>query len=103
MPHVIITERAQAGINRCFAFLYAIAPKPALRARRTILETIKRLRRFPYHGRPYIPPFPNEAEEGEGLRELIIKGGYLALYRYIEEENTVYIMAVKHGREAKYY
>ena len=44
-----------------------------------------------------------EAEEGEGLRELVIKGGYLALYHYDEAEDTVYIIAFKHGREARYY
>lgn len=67
------------------------------------MEEIKRLRDFPYRGRPYDPPNPDEAEEGEDLREMIIKGGYLALYHYAKEENTVEIIAFKHGKEARYY
>ena len=103
MPHIIISNRARAGIDRCYAFLYVKAPGPARRARHTIMEEIKRLKDFPYHGRPYDPPNPDEAEEGEDLRELVIKGGYLALYHYDREDNTVYILAFKHGREARYY
>lgn len=106
MPHVIVSDRAQAGIEHCQAFLRALAPNAAKRARQTIFAAIKRLGEFPNHGRPYYPIAPEDAEEGEDLRELIIpfgRGGYLALYHYAKEENAVHIIAFKHGKEARYY
>ena len=104
MPHVIINDRAWAGIERCHAFLFDKAPEAAARAQKIILDKIAILEDRPYHGRPYYPATPNE--EGEGLRELVIpfgKGAYLALYRYRKEQDTVDVIAVKHGREARYY
>ena len=73
------------------------------RAQSVIRRRVNKLKRSPYLGRPYDPPDPEDAEEGEGLRELVIKGGYLALYHYDEAENIVSILAFKHGAEARYY
>ena len=41
----------------------------------------------------------------EGLRELIIgrrTGGYVALYRYVPEVETVFVLAIRGQREAGY-
>lgn len=41
----------------------------------------------------------------EGLRELVIgrqSRGYVALYRYVPEIDTVFVLAIRHQREAGY-
>ncbi len=61
-----------------------------------ILAAIDILRLSPEIGRP--------AERG--LRELVIgrrrQGGYLALYRYLAEVDTVFVLALRSQREAGY-
>lgn len=90
-------------MHRCHVYLWERSPAAAVRARKEIKRRLNKLKRSPYLGRPYDPVFPDEAEEGEDLRELTIRGGYLALYHYDEAENTVHIVAFKHGAEARYY
>ena len=90
-------------MRRCYLYLWERSPKAAGRARQEIKRRINSLKRSPYLGRPYDPIDPEDAEAGEDLRELIIRGGYLALYHYAKEENTVQIVAFKHGSEARYY
>lgn len=90
-------------MHRCRLYLWERSPAAAERAQKEIRRRINRLKRSPYLGRPYDPVDPEDAEQGEGLRELTIRGGYLALYRYREADNTVYIIAFKHGAEARYY
>ena len=90
-------------MQRCHVYLWERSPAAAERARKEIKRRLNKLKTSPRLGRPYDPPTLEDAEEGEDLRELVIKGGYLALYHYAEEENTVHIVAFKHGREARYY
>ena len=107
MPYLIVSSRAHAGIRRCYLYLWERSPAAADRAQSVIRQQINRLKRSPYIGRPYDPPDPDEAEEGEDLRELVIrfggKGKYLALYHYAEEEDAIHIVAFKHGQEARYF
>lgn len=40
-----------------------------------------------------------------GLRELVIgraSRGYVALYRYVPDSDTVFVLAMRHQREARY-
>ena len=90
-------------MHRCHVYLWERSPAAAVRARKEIKRRLNSLKRSPRLGRPYEPVDPEDAESGENLRELVIQGGYLALYHYAEEENTVHIVAFKHGREARYY
>ena len=100
MPQVkiIVTDAARAGMMRCRMFLREKSETAAARAQKAIREQIGSLALFPRKGRPY-PRSP------ANLRELGIrfgKSGYVALYRYEEEENTVYIVGFKHAREEGY-
>ena len=88
---------------RCHLYLWERSPAAAKRAQKEIRRRINTLKRSPLIGRLYDPSDPEDAEEGEDLRELVIEGGYLALYHYAEEENTVHVVAFKHGHEARYY
>lgn len=85
---------------RCHLYLWERSPAAARRAQKEIRRRINTLRRSPRLGRPYDP---EEGQPDKSLRELIIKGGYLALYRYNPEDNEVRILAFKHGSEAQYY
>ena len=100
MPHLTYTYRAIAGMRRCTLYLWERSPTAAKRARQEIKRRLNTLKRSPYLGRPYDP---EEGQPDKSLRELIIKGGYLALYRYNPEDNEVRILAFKHGSEAQYY
>jgi plasmid stabilization system protein ParE len=64
---------------------------PRIRRSLILLETA------PEIGRPF-------AEEPE-FRELVIDFGdssYLALYRYVPEDDAVYVLAFRHQKEAGY-
>jgi len=60
-----------------------------------IVEAIQVLRRSPLIGRPV----------RQGARELVIgqdARGYVALYRYMPDIDTVFILAIRGQREARY-
>jgi len=93
VAQVVLAERARADLDRLFEFLAADEPRAASEAIAVILDAFDVLRRHPLVGRP--------AEEG--LRDLVIsrgKSGYVALYDYYAEIDTVLILAVRHQREA---
>ncbi|CAH2784379.1 MAG: Death on curing protein, Doc toxin [uncultured Paraburkholderia sp.] len=73
------------------------APEAARRAGQTIAQHLSVLERSPEIGRPL--------DEYPELRERIIPfggSGYVALYRYEQDENSVYVLAFRHQREAGY-
>ena len=93
MAQVVLAERARADLDRLFEFLAAEDPRAASEAVAVILDALDVLRRHPLVGRP--------AEEG--LRDLVIsrgKSGYVALYDYDEDIDTVLVLALRHQREA---
>ena len=95
MAQVIYSRRALADLERLTDFLLESAPGAALQTIDLILEAVAILENHPIIGRP------TETE----LRELIIsrgKSAYIALYSYEEGQDTVLILAVRHGREAGY-
>lgn len=62
---------------------------------RTIIEAIDVLKHNPQIGRP----------AAAGKRELVIghgSHGYIALYRYVEEIDTVFVLAIRSQRECGY-
>ncbi|THV14280.1 type II toxin-antitoxin system RelE/ParE family toxin [Rhizobium rhizophilum] len=97
MPRLIVTKRAAAGIGRCRSFLGQHSSEAAARAGQSIVLTLFKLETSPLIGRP--------VEGHNPLRELVIpfgKSGYVALYRYDAEAETVYVLAFRHQREAGY-
>lgn len=97
MPRVIVTEGAAQGLDRCRRFLTAKAPEAAKRAAQAIERQFLLLEKTPEIGRP----FPEQSD----LRELVIAfgdSGYIALYRYEPADDTVYVLAFRHQKEAGY-
>lgn len=95
MPRLIVTESAVQGLTRCRDFLGAKAPEGAQRAAQAIIKQFTRLETTPTIGRP-LPEAPE-------LRELIIRfgeAGYVALYRYMPDDESVYTLAFRHQKEA---
>jgi plasmid stabilization system protein ParE len=97
VPQVIVTESAVEGLERCRHFLTTKAPEAANRAGQIIERQFLLLEATPDIGRP----LPNLPE----LRELVIPfgdSGYVALYRHEPTDNTVYVLAFRHQKEAGY-
>ncbi|HLP66242.1 MAG TPA: type II toxin-antitoxin system RelE/ParE family toxin [Rhizobium sp.] len=97
MPRVIVTEGAIAGLERCRTFLSTRNSDAARRAAETIAKHVLLLETSPEIGRPL--------DDEPALRELVIPfgaAGYAALYRYSPAENTVFILAFRHLKEAGY-
>jgi plasmid stabilization system protein ParE len=85
------------GLERCRYFLDSKSPAAAIRAGRRIDDSFSLLADHPEIGRPW-PDVPE-------LRELPIAfgdSGYVALYRYVPEENMVFVLAFRHQKEAGY-
>lgn len=97
MSQIIITQKAAQGLEQCRRFLLEKNPRAATRAAQAIKNSFSLLQAEPQIGRP----FDNLPE----LRELIIpfgESGYVALYRYEERTNSLYIVAFRHQKEAGY-
>jgi len=72
-------------------------PLAARRAGQAIARTFEFLESDPELGRPF--------DDVPELRELVIEfgdAGYMALYRYNLETNIVYVLDVRHQKEAGY-
>ncbi len=96
MPRVVITDGAVQGLERCRQFLAENNPRAAQRAGQAIEQHFALLEANADIGRP-LPE--------TDLREMIIgfgNSGYVALYRADEDGSTVYVLAVRHQREAGY-
>lgn len=95
MATVALTPEAHADLDRLATFLHETAPDDAERVMREVLVGLKALVVHPLIGRP----------GSAGLRELVLsvgKRGDVALYRYVENRDTVLILRVRHQREAGY-
>lgn len=95
MARVVYAERGLADLGRLTDFLLQTEPAAALETVDLITEAVQVLENHPLIGR--------SAEQG--LRELIIsrgKSGYIALYSYEPEQDTVLVLSVRHQREAGY-
>jgi len=97
VPRLIVTEGAAKGLERCRRFLSDKDPQVSRRAAQAIERQFARLEDSPEVGRPF-PDLPE-------LRELIIEfgdSGYVALYRYERADDTAYVLAFRHQKEAGY-
>lgn len=97
MPRVIVTAGAVRGLQRCRRFLVQMDPRAAARAGSLIERQFQLLEGSPEIGRPL--------DEQPELRELVIgfgEAGYVALYRYMSAEETVFVLAFRHQKEAGY-
>ncbi len=97
MSRVIITKSAAKGLERCRFFLSEKNPEASRRAGSAIEKQFVLLESNPDIGRP-LEDFPE-------LRELVISfgdSGYVALYRFELNVNTVYVLAFRHQKEAGY-
>ncbi|AWK15726.1 type II toxin-antitoxin system RelE/ParE family toxin [Candidatus Fukatsuia symbiotica] len=97
MPQIkiIITEGAAQGLERCRHFLAEKNPLASIRAGQSIEKQFVLLEKEPEMGRPL--------DDQPTLRELMIpfgKSGYVALYRFEAETDSVYVLAFRHQKEA---
>jgi len=92
---VIYAPQALADLERCTDFLLETEPAAALETAELIAEAVQVLENHPLVGRPV----------EHDMRELVIsrgRTGYIALYSYEEQHDTVLVLAVRHQREAGY-
>lgn len=92
MAQVVYTRNALANLERAFAFLAEHDPGAATDAAAAIRDAVRLLADHPLIGRRV---------EGE-IRELVIsygKTGYIALYRFLPEQQQIRILAIRHQRE----
>ena len=97
MPGLIVTAGALAGLSRCRQFLLSKNPAAAQRAGQAISRYLSLLETTPAMGRPF--------DDQPELRELVIPfgdSGYVALYRYEPAQDTIYVLAFRHQKEAGY-
>lgn len=95
MAQVVYSQNALANLERAFAFLAEHDPSAASAAAHAIRHAVETLVSHPLIGRRI---------EGE-VRELVIsygKTGYIALYRFLPEQNLARILAIRHQRELDY-
>ena len=95
MALVVYSERALSDFESIFEFIADEDPTLAAQTVSIIQDAITILERHPLIGR---------AVESE-LRELVIsrgRTGYVALYSYLEVDNIVLALALRHQREAGY-
>ncbi len=95
MAQIVYARQALADLERLADFLLESAPTAAFQTVDLVLEAVEILENHPLIGRP----------TDTALRELVIsrgKSAYLALYSYEELQDTVLVLAVRHGREAGY-
>ncbi len=93
MARLVFAPAALNDLERLAAFLLDQSQRQAAETRPLLIDGLQVLKRHPLIGRP--------AEHG--LRELLIsrgRSGYVALYRYLVESDTVLMLALRHQREA---
>lgn len=94
MPRLIFTQDALEDLVRLRAFLTSKNPLAAEKAKRAIVDNIRRLPEMPNAHRP--------VEDAPYLRDLLIPfgtGGYIARYRYGPDRDIV-ILRIRHHKEA---
>ena len=93
MTRLVFAPAALNDLERLAAFLLDQSERQAAETKPLLIDGLQVLKRHPLIGRP--------AEHG--MRELLIsrgRSGYVALYRYLVEADTVLVLAIRHQREA---
>ncbi len=94
MAQVVLSEALRADFDRIFEFLFEHASETAVERINSIIAALDVLESSPLIARP--------VEMGQ--RELVIAtgaAGYVALYRYVPELDSVFVLAVRSQRELK--
>ena len=92
MTRIELAPEVFDDFDRFFDYIAQHAPDTAPQRIGAIVDAIQILRHSPQIGRPV----------GGGMRELVIGRGarrYVALYQYVEELDTVFVLAVRSQRE----
>lgn len=95
MARIELVPKIQDDFDRILDHLSEHAVENAPARMREIIQAINVLQHNPLIGRPV----------SADTRELIIgrrARGYVALYRYIEQADTVFVLAIRSQREAGY-
>lgn len=95
VAQVVYSARALEKLTQALEFLYAENPPAAAAAWDAIESAVANLAAHPLVGRRV---------EGD-LRELVIsfgETGYIALYRFVVQQDTVRVLALRHQREIGY-
>ena len=90
MAKVIWTAPAVEDLRQIHQFIAKDSKQYAAITVRSLRGAAERLRNFPESGRP-VPELP-----GSRYREVIVSP-YRVIYRYAEEKNRVWVLAVVHG------
>ena len=93
MARLIYSPRAFDDLDRLTDFLIDTDPVVASETVELIVEAVTILKHHPLIGRPV----------EDHLRELVIsrgRTGYVALYSYEAEHDTVFVLAIRHQRES---
>ena len=95
MAQVIYSDEAFTDFERIVEFLLETSPEVAMQALQSIRDAIGILEAHPLIGR----------RVDNRIRELVISRGstgYLALYRFDPAFDVVFVLRVRHQREAGY-
>lgn len=95
MAEVVHSPRAFGDLERAFEFLAKTNPDAEVAAAAAIRSAVSNLSAHPLVGRRV---------EGE-LRELVISlgaTGFVALYRFLVQQDQVRVLAIRHQREIDY-
>ena len=95
MARIELAPEIQGDFDRILHHLSEYAVEDAPGRIREIIQAIDVLQQNPHIGRPV----------SADTRELVIgrrARGYVALYRYIEQIDTVFVLAIRSQREAGY-
>jgi len=89
----VFAPAALNDLDRLAEFLLDQSERLAAETKPLLIDGLQLLERHPLIGR----------RVEKGLRELLIsrgRSGYVALYRYAVESDTVIVLAIRHQREA---
>ena len=92
MAQVIYSKRAFGDLERIGEFLANEGAETVSAAVEAVIEAVEMLARHPLIGR----------QVEDDLRELVLsrgKTGYVALYDFLEEDDVVIVLAIRHQRE----
>ena len=93
MAKLVILEPAQRELEEiAMAHLHLVGPNSARRITDLIYDTIGRLEQFPLSGHP-----PRDRWLARENYRYVIAGKYIAVYRFMEAENVVFIYHIAHG------
>jgi toxin ParE1/3/4 len=97
MARLILAPEIREDFDRIFDFLFEHTSEHASKRTDDIVRVLDILESSPLIGRP--------AGGTAGMRELVISNGahgYLALYRFLPELDTVFVTAICSQRELRY-